>query len=59
VRIIAYDASNNIIAQKQVGPVTVAKNQITLLSGSLLLKSSADFNVTVNPTWGAGTTQTF
>lgn len=59
VRIMAYDASNNIISQKQVGPVMVNKNQITLLSGSLMLKSSADFTVNVNPTWGTGTTQTF
>lgn len=59
VTVLAYDASNNIIAQKQVGPVTVTKNKITLLSGSLLLKSSADFTVAINPTWGAGTTQSF
>jgi hypothetical protein len=59
VRILAYDASNNIISQKQVGPVTVSKNQITLLSGSLLLKSSSDFNVAVNPAWSTGNTQNF
>lgn len=59
VSIYAYDAGNNIIAQKRVGPVMVSRNQITLLSGSLLLKSSGDFTVNVNPTWGAGTTQNF
>jgi len=51
VKIIAVDASNNIVAQTTVNNVRVYKNQRTILTGRLFGPASTTFSITAHVAW--------
>jgi hypothetical protein len=51
VVISAYNANNDLLAEKTIDNVRCYKNKKTLLTGSLFPTTAAGFSVVVNPAW--------